>query len=82
MANCKFCNQENLECYQDAQEKWKLGTKLDINNYRPHKCSPQEESNKRNWITINCEKCGRISKQNVKLMKSLNLNIGCNCHEK
>ena len=80
MVVCKFCNQENLEWYQDSQDKWKLGIKLDINNFKPHKCStPQKEekSNKRNWIKFNCEKCGSETRQNLKLMKSINLCIDC-----
>lgn len=79
MPNCKFCNEQNLEWYQDAQEKWKLGIKLDINNFRQHKCSiPQNETNnKRNWITFNCERCGCRTKQNLKLIKTLNLCLSC-----
>ena len=85
MATCKFCNQEGLDWYQDSQEKWKLGIKLDINNYRQHKCNTKEPDKKicnaRNWITIDCKKCGYYGKQNVKLHKSLNLSTGCNCCE-
>jgi len=83
MPTCKFCNQDNLEWYQDQQDKWHLGLKLDINNYRPHKCSPPQtkevDNNKRNWVDFECEKCGCIVKQNLKLVKSKELNLCCDC---
>lgn len=80
MPACKFCNQDNLEWYQDAQEKWKLGIKLDINNFRPHRCILQNETNnKRNWIEFTCEKCGNQIKQNVKLYQSKTLNLCYEC---
>lgn len=81
MAICKFCNQDNLEWYQTADEKWKLGIKLDINNFRQHRCSPpqtqEKPNNKRNWVVFECEKCGSETRQNVKLIKTLNLCISC-----
>ena len=84
MANCKFCNQDGLEWYQDSQEKWKLGIKLDINNFRQHRCStpqtPEKPNNKRNWISFTCEKCGSKVKQNIKLIKTLNLCVECSNH--
>ena len=83
MPICKFCNHDGLEWYQDSQEKWKLGTKLDINNYRQHRCkSPQEKekpNNKRNWIEFNCKKCGNYTRQNVKLIKSKTINLCLDC---
>lgn len=79
MPTCKFCNQDNLDWYEDHLGKWKLGIKLDINNYRQHKCSPikEEPSNKRNWIKFNCKGCGVEIRQNVKLVKSDSLCIEC-----
>ena len=80
MPTCKFCNQDNLEWYQDSQEKWKLGTKLDINSYRKHICPTQEKTgNKRNWIEFVCKKCGNKTRQNVKLYKSKTINLCCDC---
>ena len=83
MVICKFCNQDNLEWYQDQQDKWKLGIKLDINNFRPHKCSPPQNdktsNNRRNWVDFKCEKCGCRTKQNVKLYQSKELNLCYDC---
>jgi len=83
MATCKFCNQDNLEWYQDSQDKWKLGLKLDINNYRPHKCNPPQNdkitSNKRNWVVFECEKCYTKTYQNLKLIKTKELNLCLDC---
>lgn len=81
MPSCKFCNEQNLEWYEDHLGKWKLGIKIDINNFRQHKCSiPQNESNnKRNWVVFECEKCGSRTKQNVKLIKSKSLNLCLDC---
>ena len=80
MTACKFCNEQNLEWYQDSQEKWKLGTKLDINNYRKHICLTQEKtSNKRNFIKFSCTRCGNIIKQNAKLYKSKTINLCYDC---
>ena len=85
MPTCKFCNQDGLEWYQDSQEKWKLGVKLDINNYRPHKCMVQlpvngtTTSNKRNWIYFTCTKCGNKTRQNVKTYKSKTINLCYDC---
>ena len=79
MVNCKFCNQENLDWYE-LQGKWKLGIKIDINNFRPHICEIIKESNnKRNWIYFICEKCGSNVKQNIKLIKSKELNLCLDC---
>lgn len=83
MASCKFCNQDNLEWYQDSHDKWHLGLKLDINNYRPHKCSPPQNdkttSNRRNWVSFVCEICDSMVKQNLKLLqKSNNKCLECN----
>ena len=78
MATCKFCNQDGLEWYQGNDEKWKLGIKLDINNFRIHICGKEEKTNnKRNWIIFNCERCGNETRQNVKLYQSLNLCVEC-----
>lgn len=83
MPVCKFCNQDGLEWYQDSQEKWKLGIKLDINNFRKHICKtssdPQIKNNKRNWISFTCIECGLNVKQNVKLIKSKTLNLCMDC---
>ena len=80
MPGCKFCNQDNLEWYQDSQDKWKLGIKIDINNFRKHICKTVETSNnKRNWIEFTCEKCGNRTKQNVKLVKSKSINLCYDC---
>ena len=78
MPACKFCNQDGLEWYQDSQEKWKLGTKLDINSYRKHICPTQEKTgNKRNWVKFSCIRCGCETRQNAKLVKTINLCLGC-----
>lgn len=79
MPTCKFCNQENLDWYEDFRGKWKLGIKIDINNYRPHKCNIQKEesSNKRNWIIFTCLGCGEEIRQNIKLVKSDQMCIEC-----
>lgn len=83
MATCKFCNQSDLEWYQDAQDKWRLGIKLDINNFRQHKCSPPQNeknnNNKRNCVVFNCKKCGKETRQNVKLVKTKELNLCLEC---
>ena len=80
MTACKFCSQDNLEWYQDSQEKWKLGIKLDINNYRPHRCTTQEKTpNKRNWVKFSCIRCGCLVKQNIKLIKSKTINLCSDC---
>jgi hypothetical protein len=81
MPACKFCNQDNLEWYQDHQDKWKLGIKIDINNYRKHICKTKEETpnNKRNWIEFICEKCGNKTRQNVKLIKPKTINLCYDC---
>jgi hypothetical protein len=79
MPTCKFCNQENLDWYEN-QGRWKLGIKIDINNFRPHKCSPPQDdkntNNKRNWVAFTCEGCGEETRQNLKLVKSDSLCIG------
>ena len=82
MTLCNRCNDKTeLEWFEDFQGKWKLGIKLDINNYRPHKCVPQndmpQQNNKRNWSNFICEKCQSKTRQNLKLVKSLNLCLGC-----
>ena len=81
MPTCKFCNQDGLEWYQDSQEKWKLGIKIDINNFRKHVCNTKEEipNNKRNWIEFICEKCGNRTKQNVKSYKPKTINLCYDC---
>lgn len=81
MPTCKFCNQEGLEWYQDAQERWKLGIKIDINNFRKHICKTKEEipNNKRNWVVFECEKCYCETRQNIKLIKSKSLNLCYEC---
>ena len=83
MVNCKFCNEQNLEWYQRIDEKWKLGIKLDINNFRQHRCSPpqtqESKSNKRNWVDFICEKCHSKTKQNVKIIKPKELNLCLEC---
>lgn len=81
MPTCKFCNQENLEWYEDHLGKWRLGIKIDINNFRKHTCSPikEESSNKRNWIKFNCENCKKETRQNVKLYKSKTINLCYDC---
>ena len=83
MPTCKFCNQENLDWYEDHLGKWRLGIKIDINNFRQHKCqvpplvTSVTNSNKRNWIKFNCKGCGVEIRQNVKLVKSDSLCIEC-----
>ena len=83
MVICKFCNQDNLEWYQDQQDKWKLGIKLDINNFRPHKCSPPQteknNNNKRNWVDFECVNCHNKILQNLKLFKSKTINLCIEC---
>lgn len=83
MVNCKFCNQDNLEWYQDSQEKWRLGIKIDVNSYKQHRCSPPQTkeitNNKRNWVVFNCEKCGNETRQNIKLLKPKELNLCYDC---
>ena len=78
---CKFCNQDNLEWYQDHQDKWKLGIKLDINNFRPHKCNTQKETsnNTRNWTDFECVNCHNKIYQNLKLFKSKTINLCIEC---
>ena len=84
MTQCNRCQDKtDYEWYEDFQGKWKLGIKLDINNFRPHKCSPLQNektsSNKRNWVDFICEKCGLDVKQNVKLLKSKSINLCLSC---
>lgn len=83
MPTCKFCNQENLEWYEDFQGKWKLGIKIDINNFRVHICTPKNDpqikNNKRNWIIFICENCKKETRQNVKLYKSKTINLCYEC---
>ena len=83
MVSCKFCNEQNLEWYQLSNEKWKLGIKIDINNFRLHMCSPKKEesNNSRNWVSFICEKCGNYTKQNIKLIKSTTLNYCLDCNK-
>ena len=79
MPACKFCNQDGLEWYQ-IQDKWKLGIKIDINNYRQHVCLTQEKTgNKRNWIEFSCIRCGNPTRQNVKSYKPKELNLCYDC---
>ena len=82
MVSCKFCNQENLD-WCELQGRWKLGIKIDINNFRTHKCSPKKEelNNKRNWISFTCEKCTSKVKQNTKLIKPTSLNYCFSCNK-
>ncbi len=79
MPQCKFCDDKtDFEWFEDFQGKWKLGTKLDINNYRKHTCKPkQETSNKRNWIQFVCESCGCDVRRNMQLVKGLNVCLDC-----
>ena len=83
MPACKFCNEPNLEWYQGNDEKWKLGIKLDINNYRQHRCKSTQEqekpNNKRNWIKFTCTKCGNPTRQNIKLHKPKTINVCYDC---
>ena len=80
MPTCKFCNEGNLEWYQGIDEKWKLGIKLDINNFRKHICITQEKTgNKRNWIEFSCTRCRCMIRQNVKLTKPKELNLCYDC---
>ena len=82
MPQCNRCEDKTeYEWFENFQGKWKLGIKLDINNYRPHKCIPKndiQQGNKRNWIKFICEKCKRETRRNVKLdNKDLNLCVEC-----
>jgi hypothetical protein len=82
MPQCNRCNDKtDYEWFQDFQDRWKLGIKLDINNFRPHNCIPQNDTpnNKRNWISFICEKCGEKIKQNIKLVKSKELKLCIEC---
>lgn len=61
MVNCKFCNQDNLEWYQDFKEKWVLGIKLDVNTFRQHECKTKRQTtqdlrfeNRKGWIKFKC----------------------------
>ena len=78
MTSCKFCNADNLEWYQDHLEKWRLGIKIDINNYRKHECIQEKPKNGRNWIKFLC-KCGCPVRQNLKLVKTKELNLCLEC---
>ena len=82
MPQCNRCTDKTeYEWYEDFQGKWKLGIKLDINNYRQHKCTPKNDviipNNKRNWIKFNCILCGKETRQNLKLIKTLNYCLEC-----
>lgn len=80
MSSCKFCNQDGLEWFQENDEKWKLGIKLDINNFRKHICITQEKTgNKWNWVKFSCIKCGNPTRQNIKLLISKTINICYEC---
>lgn len=85
MTLCNRCTDKTeYSWYEDFQGNWKLGILLDVNNYRPHKCIPQNDTpqgnNKRNWVVFICESCGMKTRQNIKLInhKSLNYCIECN----
>ena len=70
MPQCNRCDdKQDYEWYQDFQDRWKLGIKIDINNYKQHICRKKESNNKRNWIEFEC-KCGNKVRQNTKLIKS------------
>lgn len=64
---CKFCNdQTEYDWYEDNMGKWRLGIKLDINNYRPHQCVKQDSPKydvrfpqRRGFFDIICEVCGK-----------------------
>jgi hypothetical protein len=74
MTLCNRCqDRTEYEWYEDHLGKWKLGIKLDVNNYRQHKCiqeNPREtEKNirfpdRKGWIEFTCI-CG----SKVKLSK-------------
>lgn len=36
---CKYCGEEGLSWYQEGT-RWRLGIKVDENDYRPHTCKP------------------------------------------
>lgn len=87
MPQCNRCQDKTeLEWYQDYQEKWHLGIKLDINSFRIHKCLTQEKTNqsirfpdRKGWIKFICE-CGSEVRQNKKhfiSFKSLLLCMDC-----
>lgn len=82
MPQCNRCDDlTEYEWFENFQGKWRLGTKLDINNYRPHKCVQNDKpNNKRNWVKFNCKKCGCETRQNLKLLKDLNLCLECQNH--
>lgn len=86
MVQCKFCSDKTeYDWFQDQQDRWHIGIKLDINNYRPHKCSQNSDSqkcetnNKRNWSNFICEKCESKTRQNIKLIKPKELNLCLEC---
>ena len=84
MPQCKFCDDKTeLEWFEDHTGRWRLGIKLDINNYRPHKCIVKNDNiivnNKRNWVDFICEICKNNIKQNVKIYKSKTINICIEC---
>ena len=82
MPQCNRCTDKtDYEWFEDHTGRWKLGIKIDVNNYRPHTCTPKNDvlipNNKRNWIKFNCISCGKETRQNLKLIKTLNLCIEC-----
>jgi hypothetical protein len=84
MPQCNRCEDKtDYEWFENFQGRWKLGIKIDINNYRPHICITQEKTgNKRNWIEFSCIRCGSITKQNVKLIKPKELNLCIECDKR
>ena len=55
MPSCRWCHQDGLEWYIDQFGRSRLGTKIDINTYREHKCLGHEEAP--NKIQISHDYC-------------------------
>lgn len=89
MTKCNRCNdQQEYEWYEDQYGKWKLGIKLDVNNYRQHRCiqekSQEPEKNvkfpdRRGWIKFICEACGETVMKSKKHFSTKEPNLCGDC---
>jgi len=84
MTRCNRCKDPlEYEWYQDHMDKWHLGIKLDVNNYRIHKCNEKIVESKckyparQGWIKFTCI-CGCLTWLSKKHFSDKELNLTCN----
>jgi len=83
MVQCNRCDDRlEYEWYENHLGNWRLGTKLDVGNYRIHECKSQKETpkpnNKRNWRRFKCDVCGCYTVQNAMAVRE-NINTCLEC---